>query len=295
MPHVRIVHTTEYTYWRPVRPAAHRLMLRPRDSHDLRVEDAVLTIVPTPRRVRWAHDVFGNSVCYVDWDNAVETDLLRIVSTLDLNHYPTPPGLPVDPAAEFYPFTYSVEEAPDLARLQERHYADPQRAIETWARSFLGSGQTRTMDLLVAMTGAIKADFSYASRDEEGTHAPAETLLTRSGACRDFAVLMMEAVRSLGLAARFVSGYLYDEAAVGVIGGGATHAWVAVYIPGAGWVEFDPTNGFIAGRNLVRVLNARTPQQANTVSGTFLGGPNDFRSMSVSVEALVGDRQKAVA
>ena len=290
MPHVRITHSTEYTYHRGVRPAAHRLMLRPRDSHDLRLDDARLVVTPRPRHMRWAHDVFGNSVCYIDWDGEVETELLRIVSTLDLHHYPTAVDLPLDPAAEYHPFAYSVEETPDLARLQERHYPDPARAVETWARSFVNlHGPTRTFDLLTAMTRAIKADFFYASRDEEGTRAPAVTLRTRTGACRDFAVLMMEAVRSLGFAARFISGYLYDGNRTGVVGDGATHAWVAVYLPGAGWIEFDPTNGLIAGRNLVRVISARTPGQAVPVSGTFAGGPHDFKAMRVSVESVVGE------
>ena len=295
MPRIKISHTTEYTYHRPVRLAAHRLMLRPRDSHDLRLDDARLSIVPPPRNMRWAHDVVGNSVCFIDWDGTVETDRLRIVSTLDLRHYPSIADLPLDPAAEFYPFAYDVEEAPDLARLQERHYPDPARVVENWARSFLHPhGSTRTLDLLTAMTRAIKADFFYAAREEEGTRAPAVTLRTRTGACRDLALLMMEAVRSLGLAARFISGYLYDENRPGtsggsVVGGGATHAWVAVYLPGAGWIEFDPTNGLIAGRNLIRVTAARTPGGAVPVSGTFTGGPNDFKALHVAVETVVGD------
>ena len=290
MPHVRIVHTTEYTYHRPVWIAAHRLMLRPLDSHDLRLEDARLSITPAPRNVRWAHDVFGNSVCYVDWDGEIETDLLRIVSSLELHHYPAAADLPLDPAADHYPFAYAVEEAPDLARLQERHYPDTARAVESWARSFLDPrGPTRTLDLLAAITRAIKADFFYAARDEEGTRPPAVTLRTRTGACRDFALLMMEAVRALGFAARFISGYLYDENRSGMVGGGATHAWVAVYLPGAGWIEYDPTNGLIAGRNLIRVTSARTPAGAVPVSGSFMGGPNDLKALLVSVESVVGD------
>ena len=269
-------------------------MLRPRDSHDLRLDDARLSITPPPRNMRWAHDVFGNSVCFVDWEGAVETDILRIVSTLELHHYPAISDLPLDPAAEHYPFAYAVEEAPDLARLQERHYPDPARAVEGWARSFLDPhGPTRTLDLLTAMTRAVKAEFFYAARDEEGTRAPAVTLRTRTGACRDFALLMMEAARALGFAARFNSGYLYDENRTGVVGGGATHAWVAVYLPGAGWIEFDPTNGLISGRNLIRVTNARTPGGAVPVSGTFTGGPNDFKALHVSVETGVGDPESS--
>ena len=293
MPHVRIRHSTEYTYHRPVRPTTHRLMLRPRDSHDLRVRDATLIVTPPPSRTRWAHDVFGNSVCYLEW-GAAETTVIRIVSTLDLDHFPVRSDLPLDPAAETYPFSYSTDEAPDLARTIERHYPDPDRVVDAWARAFLNpSGPTRTLDLLAAMTRAIKAGFRYRARDAMGTNTPTATLRTRSGACRDFALLMMEAVRSLGFAARFVSGYLYDEQASGdqpVVGGGATHAWCAVYLPGAGWVEYDPTNGLLAGRNLLRVSTARSPEQAVPVTGAYVGGRGDFRHLDVSVDVLVGEQ-----
>lgn len=293
MPHVRIVHSTEYAYARPVHPTMHRLMLRPRDSHDLTVREATLTVMPPPSRTRWAHDVFGNSVCYLEWTTA-QTDVLRIVSTLDLDHYPSSSDLPLDPVAETYPFSYSVVEAPDLARAIERHYPDPDRLLDAWAHGFLNTaGPTRTMDLLIAMTRAIKADFTYEARDAEGTNPPTVTLQRRAGACRDFALLMMEAVRALGLAARFVSGYLYDERLADciepVVGGGATHAWCAVYLPGAGWVEFDPTNGLVAGRNLVRVCSARTPEQAVPVTGAFIGRADDFRALRVTVDVMVGD------
>lgn len=292
MPHVRITHSTEYTYHRPVRPTTHRLMLRPRDSHDLRLRDATLSVTPPTQRTRWAHDVFGNSVCYLEWGRA-ETTVIRIVSTLDVDHFPARSELPLDPVAEVYPFSYSTDEAPDLARTIERHYPDPDRAVDAWARSFLNPhGPTRTLDLLAHMTRAIKDEFRYRARETEGTNPPTMTLRTRSGACRDYALLMMEAVRSLGFAARFMSGYLYDEQAAGaapVVGGGATHAWVAVYLPGAGWVEYDPTNGLLAGRNLLRVCGARSPEQAVPVSGAYVGGRGDFRSLHVSVDVQVGE------
>jgi transglutaminase-like putative cysteine protease len=148
------------------------------------------------------------------------------------------------------------------------------------------------MRLLSTMTKAIRADFTYQARDTEGTNGPLDTLALGSGACRDFALLMMEAVRTLGFAARFVSGYLYDEKLVEsadpVVGGGATHAWCSVYLPGAGWVEFDPTNGLVAGRNLIRVCAARTPSQAVPIAGGYIGTAADFAGMSVNVEVSVG-------
>ena len=266
-------------------------MLRPRDSHDLRLRGATLGLTPAAEATRWAHDVYGNSVCIVEWPEA-RSDTLDIVSTLDLDHYPATPELPreaIDPIAETYPFSYAPEEFPDVARMMERQHADPHREVDAWVRRFLPRTRpARTMDLLSAITAAIKADFTYEARDIEGTNAPTVTLASKRGACRDFALLMMEAARALGLAVRFVSGYLYDETSTdATVGGGATHAWCAVYLPGAGWVEFDPTNGLVAGRNLIRVCAARTPEQAVPVAGGFIGGSGDFAGMTVDVSVTV--------
>jgi transglutaminase-like putative cysteine protease len=296
MPRVRVVHATEYRYAAPVRFTAHRLMLRPRDSHDLRLLDATLSLSVPAASSRWAHDVFGNSINTLGFGDAT-SDRLRIVSELDMEHFPAVDSAAhdtLDPAAENYPFSYAGEEFPDLARTLERHYPDPERRVDTWARRFLANdGSTQTLDLLIAMTQAIKADFRYQAREAEGTHTPQRTLELGSGACRDLALLLMEAVRSLGFAARFVSGYLYDAALIDsadpVVGGGATHAWCSVYLPGAGWVEFDPTNGLVAGRNLIRVCMARTPEQAIPIAGGFVGRPNDFLGLDVNVEVTVGE------
>ena len=292
MPRVRVTHETEYRYEKPVHLLAHRLMLRPRDSHDLRLLETSLSVSPPARSTRWAHDVFNNSVCYLTFPEDRTTERLRIVSTLDLRHYPTRADLPLDPRAETFPFSYTSAEVPDLARSIERHYADPDRIVDEWAHRFLSiGGPTGTMAMLTAITQAIRSEFRYEGRQAEGTNDPLVTLATKTGACRDYTLFMMEAVRSLGLAARFVSGYLYDERLVAsdapVVGGGATHAWVEVYLPGAGWVEFDPTNGLVAGRNLIRVSVARTPQQSVPIAGSFMGPPDSFGDMKVNVEVAV--------
>ena len=291
MPHVRVVHRTQYRYVQPVRFMPHRLMIRPRDSHELRLRGATLGLTPAAASTHWAFDVFGNSICMIDFSEQRSASL-DIVSTLDLDHYPATAELPresLDPLAETYPFSYAPEEFPDLARLMERQYFDPNRQVDAWVRRFLPRHRpARTMDLLTAITAAIKADFTYAARDTEGTNGPVLTLESRQGACRDFALLMMEAARALGLAARFVSGYLYNEdAAHETVGGGATLAWCAIYLPGAGWVEFDPTNGTAAGRNLIRVSAARTPEQAVPIAGGFIGRPGDFMGMTVDVSVTV--------
>lgn len=293
MPSLSIRHRTLYRYARPVGFTQHRLMVRPRDSHDLRLNDATLSVAPAPAATRWAHDVFGNSICLLDWAPETRAEMLEIISELHLTHYPAGPMLPgatIDPSAEIFPFSYAAEETPDVASFRDRHLPDPQRAVDAWARRFLNQeGETHTLAMLEAMTKAIQVEFTYEARVAEGTNDPTVTLETGRGTCRDFALLMMEAVRSLGLAARFVTGYLYDGGSSDVQGGGATHAWCAIYLPGAGWVEYDPTNGLVAGDNLIRVGVTRTPEQAVPIGGGFIGDPDDPLGLEVDVTAALTD------
>jgi transglutaminase-like putative cysteine protease len=195
--------------------------------------------------------------------------------------------------ARRYPFSYDASEIPDIGRTVERHYGDPEHRIDAWARRFVAQQQDGdTMGILLAMVQAVRAEFRYNPRDEMGTLDPLITLQSGTGTCRDFALFLMEAVRSLGFAARFVSGYLYDGDRVSdgthsIVGGGATHAWVQIYLPGGGWVEFDPTNALVGGRNLIRVAVARDPSQAIPLAGSFTGASNAFLGMTVEVEIRV--------
>jgi len=288
-----VSHKTVYRYARRVRFGDHRMMLRPRDSHDLRLLDTALSISP-PATVRWLHDTFGNSIALATFREAAAE--LSFHSSFRAEHFPLREltlSYELEPYARAYPFSYSTEDIPDLSRSMERHYPDPDHVVDRWARQVVASVKNRdTVAILVAMTQAIKAQFEYVRRDEMGTQAPAETHARRSGTCRDFALFMMEAARCLGLAARFVSGYLYDETLIdapqAMVGGGATHAWTQVYLPGAGWTEFDPTNGQTGGRNLIRVAVARDPAQAVPLSGTFVGSPEDFCEMAVEVTVAAG-------
>ncbi|MBR0653972.1 transglutaminase family protein [Plastoroseomonas arctica] len=297
MNRIRVTHRTTYRYARPVRLLQHRLMVRPQDSHDLRLLEATLDIAPAPESTRWAHDVFGNSICLLNWDEDARTERLDITSTLALQHFPGGSGLPaatLDPGAELYPFSYASDEAADVARLRERHLPDEARVVDAWARRFLGDkGESRTLDMLAAMTRTIHDEFKYEAREEEGTNPATVTLATGVGTCRDFALLMMEAARALGFAARFVTGYLYEEDDVETHGGGATHAWCSIYLPGAGWVEYDPTNGLIAGANLIRVAVTRTPEQAIPVGGGFVGGERDSLGLEVDVSVEPDQSKRA--
>jgi transglutaminase-like putative cysteine protease len=292
MPRVSITHTTEYSYRNPVGLTRHRMMIRPDDSHDLRLHRAALTVDPPPAKILWKHDVFSNSICFLEWPEDLRTRHLRIVSTLELTHHPVgapAPACALEPWAELFPFSYEAEDLPELASLMARGSPDPDGLVGAWARRFVaGDGRTPTLKMLEAMTHAIKAEFRYGARHEEGTQTPVETLTLGSGTCRDFAALMMEALRSLGLAARFVTGYLYDDTAGTTQGGGSTHAWCGVYLPGAGWTEYDPTNGLVAGANLIRVGVTRTPEQALPISGGFFGAANDFLGLEVCVAVGAG-------
>jgi transglutaminase-like putative cysteine protease len=277
-------HTTTYRYARPVTFGQHRLMLRPRDSHDLRLVSAELTLSP-PGDVRWLHDVFSNSVSLVDFQAAAST--LVISSTLKIERYGLEgPVFPIAPEAEFYPFIYSSSDRVDLGRLLEQHYPDLDGTLARWAESFVTSRPMRTLDLLKNMNAALQPHIVYGERHELGTQVPAETLRKKIGACRDFAMVFIEAARYLGFGARFVSGYLYDPAldkGDATPATAATHAWAEVYLPGAGWVEYDPTDVLIGGEALIRVAVTRDPSQAIPISGSYSGAASDFLGMTVEV------------
>ena len=209
MPLLTIHHKTVYRYAHPVAFGEHRIMLRPRDSHDLRLLASNLDIVPEPMSLRWIHDVFGNSVAIATFDERAET--LSFTATATVEHNPAEEfALTPDDPAYFYPFLYDDEEFPDLQQFITPQYGDPNGELSFWARGFLDAdGPTPTFNILSGMTHGIREAFSYRKRHEHGTQHPLDTLLTGSGTCRDYALFMIEALRRLGIAARFVSGYLF--------------------------------------------------------------------------------------
>src|ERR1700734_900858 len=290
MPVLTIHHKTEYRYTHPVAFGEHRIMLRPRDGHDLRVLSGGLKIVPEPMSLRWIHDVFGNSVAIAPFDERAET--LSFPSTATVEHNPAEEfALTPDDRAYFYPFTYDDEEFSDLVQFITPQYGDPDGDLLAWALNFLDDeGPTPTFKILSGMTHGIRDAFTYRKRHEHGTQHPLDTLQTGSGTCRDYALLMIEALRRLGIAARFVSGYLFVPADGSYLGGGSTHAWVQVYLPNAGWIEFDPTNGIVGTRDLIRVAVARDPRQAIPLHGTYLGPPDAFIGMEVGIRVVSAER-----
>jgi len=283
---LRILHRTCYTYDRPVAFGEHRLMIRPRDGHDMRILDSSLTVSPRAD-VHWAFDTFGNSVAQLSFHD--EADELVIESELLLRRY----GLD-EPMARFeryagaYPVHYDADERIDLGPYMLAEYPQDRAVLADWIVQVLTHLPGGSLQVLNALGSAVHEAFRYARREAEGVQTPAATIRLGTGTCRDFALLFMEAARSLGFAARFVTGYLHDEAAGNgtgedMTGGGATHAWADVFVPGAGWVEFDPTNRIVASRNLIRVASTRTPAQALPVSGTFLDEGGKLLGLQVSV------------
>ncbi|MGD0316762.1 MAG: transglutaminase family protein [Xanthobacteraceae bacterium] len=285
---LNVRHTTTYNYARPVRFGDHRLMLRPRDSHDLRLIRTSLKCSP-PAVLRWQHDVFGNSIALASFaESAAE---LRIESSLQLETYAEElPPFQITPEAVSYPFIYSADDRIDLGRLLERQHPDPTDRLGSWARGFIRSTPTDTSALLADLNSGVAAWVSYQSRETEGTQNPIETLNRGWGSCRDLAVLLIEAARSLGFGARVVTGYLYNPAADGhsgaAVGAGATHAWADIYVPGAGWIAYDPTNGTIGGGNVIRVAVTRDISQAVPIAGSFVGRPGDYLGMTVDVSVV---------
>jgi transglutaminase-like putative cysteine protease len=279
---LQVRHTTIYRYGRPVRFGDHRLMLRPRDSHDLRLIRTDLNTSP-PASVRWHHDVFGNSVAIASFDEPASE--LRIESDLRLETYVMErPMLQIAPEARSYPFIYSADDRIDLGRMLERQHPDHNDRLRCWARGFVRSNPTNTSALLADLNLGVKEWISYQSRDTEGTQTPLETLERGWGSCRDLAVLLIEAARCLGFGARVVTGYLYSPCEDGLpIGAGTTHAWTDIYVPGSGWISYDPTNGTVGDGNLIRVAVTRDISQAVPIAGSFVGTPDSYLGMTVNV------------
>ena len=278
-----IHHRTAYRYRRPVDLWSHRLMLSPRESRDLQVMSCVVTVSPTAQ-VTWAHDVFGNSVATAVFQRP--SDSLVIDSVVNLRLEATAwPIFNIAASALVYPFRYPDDEWTDLGSLTRQQYPDPARRLATWAGAFVRGDRTDTLALLKDLSAGVSTAVRYQSREDEGAQSPIETLERGWGSCRDFAVLFVEAARYLGFGARLVSGYLFnpDHMLQGSTDAGSTHAWGEVFVSGAGWISFDPTNRSIGGANLIPVAVARDIRQATPVSGAYGGSSDALETMSVEV------------
>jgi transglutaminase-like putative cysteine protease len=258
-------------------------MLRPRESRNLRLVSSAITITPTAT-LTWAEDVFGNTVATAVFPDPVDELVVDATSVVQLDAAEWP-VFDIAGSAISFPFRYVDDEWTDLGALTVQQYPDPAGKLKAWAQGFVRSNPTDTLSLLKDLSLGVAGWTAYESRDAEGTQTPTETLDRRRGSCRDFAVLFIEAVRSLGFGARIVSGYLHNpqQTAVGSAGTGATHAWAEVFVPGAGWITFDPTNRSLGGANLIPVAVGRDIRQVMPVAGRFIAAADAFLGMSVGV------------
>jgi transglutaminase-like putative cysteine protease len=280
---LEINHKTTYRFHRPVSLWPHRLMLRPRESRDLRLVSSAVTVTPAAT-VTWAQDVFGNAVATAGFQSMSDQLVIESVAELRLDATAWP-VFAIAASAISYPFRYSDDDWTDLGALAIQQYDDPAGRLRAWARAFVRSTPTDTLSLLKDLSAGVSAQISYQGREEEGTQSPIQTLDRGRGSCRDFAVLFAEAARTLGFGARIVSGYLYNpnRDAAGSDGAGSTHAWAEVYVTGAGWITFDPTNRSVGGFNLIPVAVARDIRHVMPVVGSFVGATDAFADMSVEV------------
>ncbi|MDD2660244.1 MAG: transglutaminase family protein [Methylococcales bacterium] len=281
MRRLQIKHVTTYQYTESVVLLPHKLLLRPREGRVIRIESTELTISPA-HQLQWQRDAYDNAVAQATFLEPASR--LRISSSVLIQHYDEQPlDFLVADYAVFFPFQYDTAERVDLWPYLSTIFDQDRSILDNWLRQFWYPGQVvETYLLLEWINKAIATGFTYQQREEPGVQTPATTLTRRAGSCRDFATLFIEACRSLGLAARFVSGYLYTPPYQQ--GQGATHAWSEVYLPGAGWKGFDSTSGLVAGNDHIPVAMSRHPESAPPVSGSFQAVNPQSPSMSVIVE-----------
>jgi len=280
---LNIRHRTTYRYREAVRLGPHRLMLRPRESRDVRLLSSTLETTPTAS-VSWTNDVFGNAVATAGFAGLADGLTIESRAAVELGASPWP-VFDIAASAIHYPFFYSSEERADLGALAVPQTFDASGRLANWARGFVRGTHTDTLALLKDMVAGVSAGIGYQSREEEGTQTPLQTIDRGWGSCRDFAVLFAEAARSLGFGARIISGYLYNpDRAPALEGAGSTHAWTEIFLPGAGWITFDPTNRAVGGYNLIPLAVGRVIAQVMPMTGTFLGMTDAYLGMSVDVE-----------
>ena len=281
MKRIRIVHRTEFYYNQPVTFGPHRLMIRPREGHDIHLLQGRYVIEPKST-MRWLRDIYGNSIAVLAFEEPARK--LSIMGEAEVGYLrDNPVECLIDPNARMFPFQYAPEEQIELIQYRLPSYPYEGPMLQTWLRELYHPGQlVETFELLGRLNSHIHRTFKYAERNEPGVQLPCETLARGSGSCRDFAVLMMEAVRHWGFGARFVSGYIQMSEGQH----GATHAWTEVYIPGAGWQGFDPTNDKMAGHEHISVAVAREQEKACPLTGSWEGPQDAFDRMEVMVEVV---------
>lgn len=281
-----IHHRTRYRYTRPVTLLPHRMMLCPRDQHDMKLVRKSLHSSPAAL-IEWTQDVFGNLIATAHFPGPLENLTIDSQFTVDQSAVAWP-VFKIAPYAHRFPFAYTPDDTRDLGTLR-RPADDASGDLRAWLSQFRPDKSTDTLDLLKAINARIAETITYRVREEEGTQSSAETIRKGSGSCRDLATLFIDAVRHVGFGARAVSGYAFapDRANDAQDACGSTHAWAEVYLPCAGWIPFDPTSSRVGSMNLITVGVSRDIAQISPIEGSYVGEPEDFLDMTVDVAIAV--------
>ena len=273
-------HRTTYSYSQPVTFGRHRLVLRPREGHDLRILDARLTIEPAHELV-WVRDVYGNSLGLVGFIEPASR--LEIVSEVSIERTdPFPEKQFHEPWPVAWPVPYAVEELPVIDAYRRLSFPDDASDLQKWLDEGLPRRPADAEGMLLELCSLVCSRIVYRRRTEKGVQTPAHTLSNASGSCRDMATLLMDAARVLGVASRFASGYVHGTASQA--GRASTHAWTECYLPALGWRGFDPTSGKPTGLRHVATGVSQHPRGVMPVSGSFTGAPRAFLGLDVEVE-----------
>lgn len=283
MSRLRITHTTAYRYAESVEFGPHRLVLRPREGHDLQVEEQELNLIPAAT-IAWQRDIFGNSIAYAQIPEKASQLQIRNEVTV-VRREPNVAANALRQLTAHLPLEFSPLEESVVRGYLVPVYPEEAAELGHWSHAEFPSPDGENAAELVEEIGQwIRREIQYRRREDRGVQSPLETLRLRSGSCRDMATLLLETLRTLRFPARFASGYLDSPASAA--GKAATHAWTEIYFPQHGWRGYDPTLGEATSHKHIVTGVSAHPRGVMPVSGSYQGGVTLGMTVSVKIERL---------